>query len=64
MWSHNEAVLKSGMSGQKPARCRITQSKSQSNLLISFTNAFTLSIEFREIFNVFIMINPPLLLVK
>ncbi len=27
-----------------------TRSKSQSNLLISFTNAFTLSIEFSEIF--------------
>ena len=32
-----------------------TKSKSQSNLLISFTNAFTLSIEFSEIFNVFIL---------
>ena len=33
-----------------------TKSKSQSNLLISFTNAFTLSIEFSEIFAVFIVI--------
>ena len=33
-----------------------TKSKSQSNLLISFTNAFTLSIEFSEILTVFIEI--------
>ena len=33
-----------------------TRSKSQSNLLISFTNAFTLSIELSEIFAVFIVI--------
>ena len=33
-----------------------TKSKSQSNLLISFTNAFTLSIEFSEIFAVFSVI--------
>ena len=33
-----------------------TKSKSQSNLLISFTNAFTLSMEFSEILAVFIII--------
>ena len=34
----------------------ISKSKSQSNLLISFTNAFTLSMEFSEILAVFIII--------
>ena len=33
-----------------------TKSKSQSNLLISLTNAFTLSIELSEIFTVLILI--------